>query len=307
MTRLLVTGASGLFGMNLGIQLYDCYEIVGVVNAHSLYQAPFQTISVDLSTSGVGAHLIEQFEPDAVIHCAAMANVDACESDPQGAQRMNSEMAGELAAACRRVGVRILHLSTDAVFDGQRGGYVETDSPNPINVYARTKLSGEHAVSEANPDALIARVNFYGWSLTRQRSLAEKFYYTLAAGKSMPGFMDVFFCPLQVNDLATTLIEMLEKHLSGLYHVVSPQAISKYAFGVALARCFGLDEKLIHPVSWRDAGLRAVRSPNLTLDNSKVTAALEHSLPDQAAGMERLFESFQSGLPQRLQQLAQKA
>ena len=89
-------------------------------------------------------------------------------------------------------------------------------------------------------------MNFYGWSLLGQRSLGEFFYYNLSAGAQVMGFTDVIFCPLLVNDLAELLLEMLEKDLHGIYHVVSREHQSKYSFGVMLARRFGLDEKPDH-------------------------------------------------------------
>lgn len=305
MTRILVTGASGLLGLNLSLQLYDRCEIIGVTHRQALNRPPFKWVEADLARPGKVAELVNTYEPDLVVHCAALANVDACEGEPGLALRVNGELPGEMAAVCRRMGTRLVHLSTDAVFDGQRGGYVETDEPNPLNVYARTKLAGEHAVADANPDALVLRVNFYGLSLSGKRSLAELFHHNLSAGREMMGFTDVFFCPLQVNDLVDLILKMGLNGLNGLYHVVSSECISKYDFGMAIARRFGLDGALIRPVSWREAGLKAVRSPNLTLNVEKATHALGSAMPDQAAGLERLFENFQENLPERLRSLAQ--
>ena len=147
---------------------------------------------------------------------------------------------------------------------GRRGNYSEEDVPNPLGVYARSKLAGEQAVVEANPQAIIARVNLFGWSLFGKRSLAEFFFNNLSAGKSCMGFTDVFFCPMLANDLGTVFLKMLEAGLSGLYHVVGSQCLSKYEFGVQVARRFGFDEKLVIPSSVQDSGLKAARSPNLT-------------------------------------------
>ena len=104
-----------------------------------------------------------------MIHCAALANVDACEADPAQARQLNTEVPGKLAEHVARGGARLLHVSTDAVFDGQRGGYTEEDAPNPLSVYARTKLEGEQArAGRPTPTAIVARVNLFGWSLIGQ-------------------------------------------------------------------------------------------------------------------------------------------
>ena len=102
----------------------------------------------------------------------------------------------------------------------KEGAYTEDDEPNPQGVYSQTKLDGERAVLEVNPQAIIARVNFFGWSLTNRRSLGEFFVNNLSEGKNVNGFTDVIFCPMWVNHLSRTLLEMLEKDLHGLYHVV---------------------------------------------------------------------------------------
>ena len=176
------------------------------------------------------------------------------------------------------------------------GGYREDDPPNPQGVYARDKLAGERAVQAANPEAVIARVNFYGWSLSGRRSLAEFFFGKfLSAGKAVNGFTDVLFCPLVANQLGEILLEMLEKGLSGVYHALSSEHQSKYAFGVALAHRFGLDENLVTPISVAESGLVARRSPNLTMRVDKLEAALERAMPGQAEGLERLYALWAAG------------
>jgi dTDP-4-dehydrorhamnose reductase len=297
LTRFLVTGASGLLGLNFGLYTCQQHDVVGVVNHNALLNAPFAVHQLELSQPGAARKLIETTRPQVILHCAAMANVDACESQPQLAQRVNADLPGELAALAAEFNCKMVHISTDAVFNGENGNYCEEDATAPLSVYARTKLAGEEAVLAANPRAIVARVNFYGWSITGRRSLAEFFYSHLSAGEKMKGFTDVHFCPLEVHDLSDLLLEMAAKDLQGIYHVVSSESLSKFEFGQRLARQFGLDASLIQPVSWRDAGLQAARSPELTLNTEKLRNALQHSLPDQAHGMARFAQSLSDGLP----------
>lgn len=303
MTHFLVTGASGLLGLNFSLKAAGHHKIVGVVHQQALRQVPFPTLQLDLSENGAVEKLVQQVQPEVVLHCAALANVDQCEVEPELAFRVNAELPGKLATVCKRLKIRLVHISTDAVFDGQRGGYHEADAANPINTYARTKLAGEQAVRDANPDAIIARVNFYGWSLKGRRSLAEIFYYTLSSNRPMRGFTDVFFCPFHVDQLTDVILKMLEKDLKGLYHVVSPESLSKYQFGRMIASQFGLDESLLTPSSWREAGLKAVRSPNLTLSSQKLSRDLGAVLPGQMEGMQLFYSQFCSGLPECLRRI----
>jgi len=299
-TRFLITGASGLLGLNFAVEAARHHPVTGVVHHNELAGVPFSVVQADLTRPHAVEDLLEHTRPEVVIHCAALTILDTCEAQPELAWRLNATVPGELAAATARAGIKLVHISTDAVFDGQRGNYTEEDLPNPLSVYARSKLAGEQGVAQANPQAIIARVNFYGWSLTGARSLAEFFYRNLSAGKSVNGFTDVFFCPLLVNDLVDILLKMVEKDLKGLYHVVSPENLSKYDFGCRIARLFNLNEKLIMPTSWQAGGLQAQRSPNLTMSTDKLSRELGLSLPDQQAGLQRFRGLFENGYQQKI-------
>lgn len=306
--RLLITGSSGLLGLNLALQAASAHEVIGV-DRNLLVGIPFQLKQADLLTEGILDSLLDQARPQAVIHCAALADLEACEANPELARRLNTTLPAQLAHACRQRGIALIHISTDAVFDGQKDGfYTEEDTPHPLSVYARTKLDSERAVLEIYPQAIVARVNFYGWSLRGKRSLAEFFFTNLSQNKIINGFTDVYFCPMFVNDLGRVLLKMLEKRLSGLYHVVGPQAMSKYQFGVEIARQFGLPEANITPKSIRASGLTAPRSQNLCLSTEKVSTALGEPLPSFSTGLAEFYAQYQQGYPQKLrsyQQLSQ--
>jgi dTDP-4-dehydrorhamnose reductase len=300
--RILVTGVSGLLGINLAMESSKRHEVYGVFNTNPLVNPLFNCISADLLGKDVFAEVFEQIQPDWVIHCAALANLDDCEDDPAFAEVMNSELPGEVARVTYgRAG--LIHISTDAVFDGSRGDYTEEDEPNPLSVYGRTKLAGEWAVMDANPDAIIARVNLFGWSSRGKRSLSEFFFYNMQAGKPVKGFTDVLFCPLLANDLVATLMQMVQQKLSGLYHVVGSKRVSKYDFGLAVARTCGLDEHLISPISVKDFGLKATRANNLILKNDKLAGILPNPIPDYSTGLGRFYELYQQGYPQVLRSM----
>jgi len=302
--RILITGASGLLGLNLALETTRRHTVFGAVNHHALKTDAFKVIQTDLLVPGAVEHLLERTRPDWVIHCAALANLDACETDPLLAQQLNTELPRTLASYVARSGARLVHVSTDSVFDGLRGDYSEDDIPTPVGEYSRTKLVGELAVAEADPTAIIARVNLYGWSLTGNRSLAEFFFNNLSLHKQVMGFTDVFFCPLLANDLADLFVRMLERKLSGLYHVVSSESLSKYDFGLRLAQRFNLDGSLINPTSVTQSGLKASRSPNLTLRSDKLAHALGEPLPRLSTGLDKFYTLYQQGYPHLLHNLA---
>jgi dTDP-4-dehydrorhamnose reductase len=321
--RILIPGVSGLVGLNLAIDASNAlpntrldrvsaayepaqreYVVIGVVNRHRIQTDFFQVVEADLLVPGTIERLVDQFRPDWIINCAALALLDECEADPPLAEQINTHFPSKLAALAHKRDIRLMHLSTDTVFDGVRGDYTEEDQPNPLSVYARTKLAGERAVADANPNAIISRVNLFGWSLSGKRNLAEWFFYNLQSGKQVMGFTDIYYCPLFVNDLAQLLLKMLENGLRGLYHVVSSQCSSKYDFAVALAERFNLDAGLVLPTSVNEADLAAQRSPRLILRSDKLAKALGQSIPGITSGLEKFVYQYQHGYPQTLRKMA---
>ena len=303
--KILITGASGLLGINLALEAGSRYEVIAV-DRRKLRNTPFRIIKADLLHPGAVDRVLDEARPDWVIHCAAMANLEECEANPSLARLINGQLPGELAAACCDRGLSLIQISTDAVFDGTKDiPYTEEDPTNPISIYARTKLEGEQAVLAAYPSAIVARVNFFGWSPSGKRSLSEFFYNNLSAGRYVSGFADVTFCPMFVGDLAGILVKMLERRLRGLYHAVGPQAMSKYQFGVELARKFGLDPGQITPKSVHTSPLVAPRSHNLRLSTRKLSTDLGMVLPDFSTGLERFYQQFQQGYPQKIRSYQQ--
>jgi dTDP-4-dehydrorhamnose reductase len=298
--RLLITGASGLLGINLAMEAMREHDVVGV-DRGKLKSAPFKVVQADLMYRNMIDSILDSTQPDWLINCAALANLEMCEENPSLARNLNTELPGELAAACAKRNVRFVHISTDAVFDGTREGfYMEEDEPSPPGVYSQSKLDGECAVQDVNPQAIIARVNFYGWSLGGRRSLAEFFVNNLGQGKKVNGFTDVIFCPMLVNDTARLLLEMLQKDLTSLYHVMGAQPMSKYQFGVEVAQTFGLREDLISPRSVEGSGLTARRSHNLWLSTHKLSTDLGHEIPPFSTGLAEFYTQFQQSYPQKI-------
>jgi dTDP-4-dehydrorhamnose reductase len=304
--KLLITGASGLLGISLAMEAMREHEVVGM-DRGKLRSAPFPVIKADLLRRGAIDAAIDAVQPDWFVNCAALANLDTCEEYPDLAKTLNTDIPGELAKLCAKKNIRFVHISTDAVFDGEKiDPYSEEDEPNPLGVYSKTKLAGERTVQEANSQAVIARVNFFGWSLSGRHSLGEFFVNNLSAGKTVNGFTDVIFCPIFVGYTARLLLAILGKNVCGLYHVVGAQAMSKYQFGVEIARKFGLRESLIDPKSVEGSGLTARRSHNLRLSTHKLSTDLGREIPVFSTGLDEFYTQYQQGYPQKIRSYQQE-
>ena len=290
MQRLLVTGASGVLGSSLAAAAARLgREVTGVSFRHPIALAGVKSVAADLTRRDEAERVLEHAQPECVIHCAAATDVDWCEDHPQEARQANVEMPRLLAAAARRSGAGFLYVSTDAVFDGERGNYSEQDEPGPVNRYAQTKLEGEQAAQEESGGCLVARLSLYGWNPRRRSKpgLAEWVVANLESGQPMPGFQDVIFTPLYTGHLSEILLTMTDRRLSGVYHVGSSEACSKYDFAVSLAKALGRDPSLVRPARLEDVPLRARRAKNTSLCTAKLRAALGQALPDVHAGIQR--------------------
>lgn len=286
MKRLVITGASGFLGRYLARAAVHSYDVLGTYFQHHVSIPGAKLIQCDLTNPSLST--LRDFDPDYVFHCAGLPDVDVCETSPRKAERINKRMAGTVARFASETDAHLTHISTDAVFDGSRPWWSETDDPDPINVYGETKLAGEHLVRRHCDGASIVRTNFFGWNRPESSSLAEWMLKKLRAGESLPGFGDIYFTPLYAGDLARYLLDVSNMEYSGTLHLAGTDRISKSAFATELADVFDLNQDLIEQISITDAGLDAPRGNDLSLDSSKAEACLETTLPNIRTGLERM-------------------
>ena len=291
MPRIAVTGAGGTLGKAVVLESKDRgYDVVAFYHSAPLSVPSVQIEPLDLTDTAAIRETLSRIRPDIVLHAAAEVRVDWCEDHPDQAARINAYASGVLAEAASQSGASFLYVSTDSVFDGARGGYRETDATSPLNVYAQSKLRGEEAVFRALPEAIVARTNFYGWGSSRRSVLLDWIVRELAAGRELPGFADVIFCPSLASDVAEALLDLLERKVHGVFHVAGPKAISKYEFARNVAQVFGYDANLVKHAKLSDIVMRARRPLNTSLNIDKLRAALGREMPCIADGLSRLVK-----------------
>ena len=303
MSRILITGASGLLGANLALTTGGQHDVVAIYHNHAIASDQFRSQRADLSLEDNVFDLVDRTKPEWIIHCAAATNVDRCQEDPAMAWRYNVDMTRYLAEAARRTGSRMVYISTDSVFDGCHGNYNEKDMPVPINEYAKSKLAGEQAARTELDSVILIRTNFYGWNVQNKLSLAEWILKNLERGRSINGFQDVYFTPILVTDLANIILLMIEQEVHGLYHVAGGQRCNKYEFGRKLATVFGLNPQLIRPTSISESTLVAPRPLDTSLCVSKVSQVLGINMPNVISGLQRFKALRDTGYVVELQSL----
>ena len=275
--KLLIIGASGLLGSKLVVQAGRRYSVVGTYNPFVDGKTQWRLDPLDMGSKDEVDGLFDKVRPDLVILTAAMTNVDACEKDPTTANRVNASGPSLVARACKKHGSRLVHVSTDYVFDGAKTRkYAEDDVPRPISVYGKSKLAGERAVLSTLPGAVVARpAVLYGWSpLENKDNFVTWVLKKLRAGEKATMFKDQRISPTLADDLASALLELAERDVSGIWHVSGPDCLDRVECGKMIARAFGLDEGLIVPVLSSSVSLPARRPAYSCLDVTKVEKLL---------------------------------
>jgi dTDP-4-dehydrorhamnose reductase len=212
--------------------------------------------------------IIEQIKPEFMINCAAKTQVDFLETHPNIAYAVNSQGPENIAKLSKKYGIRLIHISTDSVFDGKKGMYAETDKPNPINVYAKSKLLGEKNIQKHSDNFVIIRTNFYGYN-PNNSSLFNWILNSLNQGEKIIGYSDVFFNPVEISNLCELIVDIEKSNYNGILHVSSDKPISKYEFILEIATNLGYDTNLIFSDSIDNYDLVAKRPKNTSLNNKK--------------------------------------
>jgi len=205
--------------------------------------------SIDLTRRQEVRKVVDEFEPDVIVHTAAVTDVDLCEKERGLAWQVNVGAVENLSYAAKLTGAKIIHLSTDYVFDGKSGPYNELDRPNPISYYGRTKLASENLLLTSGvQNAIIRTMVLYGLGLNVKSNFALWLYNNLKDGKPIRVVDDQIGNPTLADDLAYAILKIIELERTGVYHIAGSDMISRYDFALALARVFNFNKKLITPV-----------------------------------------------------------
>lgn len=270
--KVLVTGASGQLGTDVVTELRDRHEVIGC--GHT---------DLDITDAAAVTVCVATVLPDVIVNCAAWTAVDACEGDPERADRVNGAGPANLVAAAGPIGARIVHMSTDYVFDGSKPTpYVETDEPNPASAYGRSKLLGEHAM---RPEDAILRT---AWVMGPHGNNILKTVLRLLEGDGELHFVDdQHGCPTFTGDLATAVGWFVDEDHPGLFHVTNAGPTSWYELACEISEVAGHDAGRVHAIATADLDppRPAPRPANSVLENAELRAAGLPLLRDHRAAL----------------------
>ena len=275
--RILVTGGSGLLGSKLveilvkrGHEVYSGYNLHKPLNGYP--------VKADISNREEIRKAFNISKPEAVIHAAALTNVDKSEVNKELAWKVNVLGTRNIAELAKQYNAFLIYVSTDYIFDGEKGMYKENDKPNPINYYGFTKLKGEEEIQKTTSNYCIARssviygstpaagkVNFALWIMEKLRK-----------GEKINIITDQWNSPTLNTNLAEMLTEILERKITGIYHLAGATRINRYNFAKLIAKTFDLNKDLITPTTSNNIKWIGRRPRDSSLDISKASATLHH-------------------------------
>ncbi len=280
-------GSSGLLGRSLLRILQDDYEITGMDRKAG--KSPKELV-VDLSQRTLTVESIVRVAPTVVVHTAAQTNVDLCEKNRELAQRVNVDGTANVVEGCLRIGAKLIFVSTDYVFDGEKGNYKETDQPNPIDFYGVTKLEAERIVAKL-PTRLIVRTSvLYGWHPSKL-NFATWIMQGLSEHQNLRIVRDHINSPTFSDNLAMAIRAAIDRKVTGVLHIAGSERISRFEFARRFALKFNFDEALLVPVEMRDLGWVAKRPKDSSLDVGKAEKELGIELFGVERGLDEMLRS----------------
>lgn len=273
--RVLVTGAGGLVGGRLASLLQGHGFDVLAVGRGTPPPPGLRSRLLDPVDANALERAFDEEAPDAVLHAAVLGRADLCEERPAEAEAVNARLPGTVARLCRERGLRLVALSTDLVFGGDRPFSREDDPPAPLSIYGRTKVAGEEAVLAAFPGAAVARLSLVvGRGHGPRGTASEGVAWALASGRRVRLFTDEYRTPVDPGSVADGVERLLLRGGAGRFHLGGPERLSRHALGLRLARALGLPTAGIEPGLQSDHRGPERRAPDVSLDTTRARREL---------------------------------
>ena len=285
MHKVLITGANGQLGRAFVSSLSDDDTFDVYACGHS---------DLDICDENAVTQALTDFDADILVNCAAYTAVDAAEDHPDQADAVNHQAVAAMARACRHRAAKLVHFSTDYIFDGQsRRPYLETDAPAPLNAYGRSKLAGETAALSICPDALVIRTAgvYAAWGHNFVRTI----YGKLKDHKPLRVVADQIMSPTEATTLADAVRDIIAsgRKSSGIFNYTDSGEISWYDLAVAIARISGFDESTITPITTAEYPTKATRPAYSVLNTSLICRTFGIKIPDWQSALCRVVQQIQ--------------
>ena len=298
MKKIVITGSNGLLGqtlVNLLLKEPENYSVIGLsIGNNRMNRNDFQFYNIDITNYDQLKQCISNIKPSVIINTAAMTNVDICELKQYECNLLNVQAVKHLAQICDMFNIHLIQISTDFIFDGTEGTYKETDVPNPLSVYGHSKLKAENIIKSSDINFSILRtILVYGKvNNSKKSNIVLWVKEMLENNKEITIVDDQYRMPTYVEDLAMACKLIVDKNISGVYHISSNELLSVFEIANQIADVFGLNKKLIKPISTKTLNQKAIRPPKTGFDLSKTIKELDFQPTSFLLGLKRFKQTL---------------
>jgi dTDP-4-dehydrorhamnose reductase len=291
---IFITGANGLLGQKLCRDFSSSYKVIATDlqpdNLVSFPNLSYETLDITDRRS-LEFH-VRFYKPSVIINTAAYSDVDGCEMHQTKAWAINVGGVKNLVRACQTHDAKLVHLSTDYIFDGENGPYSEDDPPKPMNFYGETKLESEKLIRESGIDFIIVRTNvLFGFGKNVKKNFLLWLLDKLSAGEKLKIVTDQLNNPTLADNLSECILAMVERNLSGIFHIGGAEYLSRYDFALKVAEVFGFKDAEIAPIKTDSLKQKAKRPSRGGLKIQKAQGILKTKLLNVKEGLKRAKES----------------
>lgn len=264
MKRIIITGVNGLLGQKCLTEFKSGFQIIGVdIQDKPFSDDKFSYFKVDITNREATKDIILNEQPDYIINTAAYTNVNKAEFEKELCWKVNVEGVQNLAYSAQKTKSKIIHISTDYVFDGKNGPYKETDSPSPLGYYGKSKLAGENVLIQSDIDyAILRTMVLYGAGINIRPNFVTWLINNLKNKKKVTIVTDQYGNPTLANDLARMIKKVIEKKKWDIFHASGSELLDRYSFAMKIAAFFNFDSNLIQPVTTAELNQNAPRPLN---------------------------------------------
>ena len=294
--RFLVLGSSGFLGSNLFryLSFFPEVEIAGA----SRFPIGSNHFVLETYNGATLRKLVDDFQPEVIINCVGMVGHEKVLANPQLAREANIELPQELARLSNQEGVRMIHFSSDSVYSGipEEAPFSEDSRTRPFSEYGRQKLQSERVVLSEYPDAIVLRINFFGWSVRGDRGILDHFVRHALSGTNPIGYSAYTVTSIDIATIAGIILEVVKRKLSGTYNLGSADALSKLEFGRKVFSLLKLDPGRViasSPSVWKTQGVSA---RDLSMRSDRIGSAIGLRIPGQEDGIRRTLNDLRNFL-----------
>ena len=280
MKVFFITGGTGLLGYNWIKEIKDNFDIYISENKKKIKFNSKKKYTKSLFNKSALKKFLIKNKINIFIHCAALSNVELCQKYSLKCIKINTKLTLLLCKICKDLNIKFIFISSDHLFKGNKSYYTENDKTFPLNNYALSKVIAEKKIIKINKKALIIRTNFYGKDSLFKKSFSSKIINNLRLNRKINLFENVFFTPILINVLIHSVHKLIDLNKSGIFNISSTQRLSKFQFGIKIAKKLNLNQKNINKIKIENLPHLVKRPKDMSLSNKKIIKYLPKSYFD---------------------------